>query len=109
LLAAAQLRMGDAEAAQKTVGSSVDVEDPGYLAVMSSASALKGDIAGGMRYLEQAVMQSPENAQLRTQLGLMRIAAGDPTQGEMDLDQALELDPSVADDPRYDRAEIALI
>ena len=109
LLAAAQVRMGDPQAAQRTLGNNTNVQDPQYLALMSSASALSGNIDEGMRYLEQAIVQSPENARLRTQLGMMRIAAGDPIQGEADLDQALGLDPSLADDPRYNRAEIALI
>lgn len=109
LLAATQVRMGDAEAARKTLGDDPNASDPQYLALMSTASALSGDVSAGLQYLEKAVLQSPEDARLRTQLGLMRIATGDPVQGEADLDQALGIDPSLADDPRYDRAELALI
>src|SRR3546814_7325737 len=55
------------------------------------------------------LFRSPQDAKLRAQLGMLRIATGDATQGQADLDQALGIDPSLADDPRYDRAEIALI
>jgi putative PEP-CTERM system TPR-repeat lipoprotein len=109
LLAATQVQMDDPEAARRTLGNAADVNDPDYLSLLSAASALAGDASGGLEYLERAVLQSPEDARLRAQLGMMRIATGDPTQGQADLDQALGIDPSLADDPRYDRAEIALI
>lgn len=109
LLAATQVRLGDPEGARRTLGDIPEGADPEYLSLLGAATTLSGDVASGLEYLEQAVMQSPEDARLRAQLGMMRIATGDPTQGQMDLDQALGLDPSLADDPRYDRAEIALI
>jgi putative PEP-CTERM system TPR-repeat lipoprotein len=109
LLAATQVRMGNADAARRTLGSDLAADDPDYLALLSTASALSGDIGAGLRYLEQAVLQSPGDARLRAQLGLLRIAAGDASQGAADLDQALSIDPGLADDPRYDRAEVALI
>jgi putative PEP-CTERM system TPR-repeat lipoprotein len=110
LLAATQVRMGNADAARRTLGDDfAAADDPDYLALLSTASALSGDIGAGLRYLEQAVLQSPGDARLRAQLGLLRIAAGDASQGAADLDQALSIDPGLAEDPRYDRAEVALI
>lgn len=109
LLAATQVQMGDPKAAQRTLGNIASSEDPDYLSLLSAASTLAGDSGAGLKYLEQAVLQSPQDAKLRAQLGMLRIATGDTTQGQADLDQALGIDPSLADDPRYDRAEIALI
>lgn len=109
LLAATQVQRGDPSAARRTLGDAVDTNDPAYLSLLSTASTLAGDASAGLQYMERAVLQAPQDARLRAQLGLLRIAAGDATQGQADLDQALGIDPSLADDPRYDRAEIALI
>lgn len=109
LLAATQVRLGNPDAARETLGNVPEGADPQYLSLLGAATTLSGDVGSGLQYLEQAVLQSPEDARLRAQLGMLRIAAGDPTQGQMDLDRALGLDPSLENDPRYDRAEIALI
>ncbi len=109
LLAATQVRMGDPGAARRTLGDDVGEKDPQYLALMSTVSALSGDIGSGMEYLERAILQSPDDARLRARLGLLRVATGDLTQGASDLDQALGIDPSIADDPNYDRGQIVLI
>lgn len=110
LLAATHMRMGNASAAHRTLGDDPQAaKDPEYLALLGATSAMSGDMPTGLRLFEQAVMQSPTDARLRAQLGLMRIAAGDATRGAAELEQAIAIDPSLANDPRYDRAEIALI
>lgn len=109
LLAATQVRLGNPDAARAALGNPPETADVEYLALLGATAALSGDVASGLQYLEQAVLQSPEDARLRAQLGMMRIAAGDTAQGELDLSQALELDPGLANDPRYESAEITLI
>ena len=105
MLAAVQLRLGQASDAQETLEpASADSEgDREFLSLASTAAVIAGDLERGQRYLELATTNAPDDPALRARLGLVKIAAGDTYAGTSDLERALELDPGQG------RAELALI
>jgi putative PEP-CTERM system TPR-repeat lipoprotein len=111
LLAASHLRLGETTEAERVLAEIGDqaAQDGEYLGLLSTSAALRGDPKQGLQYLEQAVVRSPEDAALRARLGLMRIATGDLNQGTIDLDEAIELDPQLEEDPALDAAERTVI
>jgi putative PEP-CTERM system TPR-repeat lipoprotein len=111
LLAASHLKLGNPTEADRVLAeiSNQSARDGDYLTLLSTSAALRGDTKTGLQYLEQAVVRSPEDAALRARLGLMRIATGDLNQGAIDLDDAIELNPQLEDDPTLDAAERTLI
>jgi len=46
---------------------------------------------------KQAVTSEPNNAEIRVHAAIVNAAAGRPEQAQKDLDQALKIDPSLAD------------
>jgi len=106
LLASTQLRLGRPAEAEKTLSPLVaqgDENDASVLAMIGQAAVQTGDMAAGSRYFQKAVQLSPKNAVLRANLGLVRLALGEPGQGVEDLEQAVEIDPGT------DRNEYILI
>jgi putative PEP-CTERM system TPR-repeat lipoprotein len=103
LLAAAQIAIGRPADAVKTLAPSAQgSEDVQLLAMIGEASARAGDLSSASRYLGQAVEREPDNAALRTQLGVTQVALGQTDTGVEELQKAAEQDPAAL------RPEIAL-
>lgn len=110
LLGATELQLGQPEKAVATLNAgAADSTDSAYLAVASVAIILSGEVEQGLSYLEQAVLQSPDDAGLRAHLGLTKIALGQTEQGALDLERALELDPEMEEGPGVDKVLRTLI
>ncbi|OZA11718.1 MAG: hypothetical protein B7X94_04865, partial [Hydrogenophilales bacterium 17-62-8] len=79
LLAASQLRLGRPDDAQRTLAASLKSgqADAGVLVVAGEIALAKKDYAQASRYFEQAAQLSPGNADIRTELGIARLAQGD--------------------------------
>ncbi|MCA1925844.1 MAG: PEP-CTERM system TPR-repeat protein PrsT [Thiobacillus sp.] len=79
LLAAAQLRQGRPDDAAKTLAPALKAAsvDAGVLAVAGEIAQAKRDFAQASAYFEQAAKQTPDNAAIRTSLGVSRLAQGD--------------------------------
>ena len=94
-LAAIHLRAGKPAQAILALGPYLgDKEaDAGVLALAGEAMSRQGDHAKAAGYLQQAVTLDPNNAQLRTALGQVRLAMGDRATGISELERAVALDP----------------
>jgi putative PEP-CTERM system TPR-repeat lipoprotein len=105
LLAATQLQLNrPADAVQTlTPAMTQSGDDAQLLAMIGTASARSGDLAGANQYLEKAVEERPENAALRTELGLTQIALGNTTTGIEELEKAVQQNPKEL------RPELALV
>ncbi|MDP1929316.1 MAG: PEP-CTERM system TPR-repeat protein PrsT [Thiobacillus sp.] len=79
LLAASQLRLGRPEDAARTLAPSLKAAQPdaGVLIVAGEIALAKKDFAQASGYFEQAAKLSPNNAAIRTELGISRLAQGD--------------------------------
>ncbi|MDP3126330.1 MAG: PEP-CTERM system TPR-repeat protein PrsT [Thiobacillus sp.] len=79
LLAASQLRLGRPDDAQRTLAASLKSAQPdaGVLVVAGEIALAKKDFAQASRYFELASKLSPGNADIRTELGIARLAQGD--------------------------------
>lgn len=79
LLAAAQLRLGRPDDAERTLAAALKSgqPDPGMLVVAGEIALAKKDFAQASLYFEQAAKLSPDNADIRTELGIARLAQGD--------------------------------
>ncbi|MFQ5957737.1 MAG: XrtA/PEP-CTERM system TPR-repeat protein PrsT, partial [Alphaproteobacteria bacterium] len=98
LLGATQLRIGRADEAVATLDPLLDggdEEDATLLAMIGTAAVRSGDLVAGSEYFQRAAALRPEAADIRTQLGLTRIALGQRELGIEDLEQAIEIDPGL--------------
>lgn len=89
MLAGTQLRLGRVEDAAKTLAP-IDLEktrDGGLFAIAGEIAAARGDFATATEYFEKAALRSPENPEIRTELGVARLALGD-RQALADLEAA---------------------
>ncbi len=111
LLASTQLRLGDPEAAHRTLqeGQNGKELDANYLALLSTTAELTGDRLNAVRYLEEALLRSPDDGLLQARLGLAKIAAGQTEGGEADLKQAAVVDPNVDSAQQALQARTAVI
>jgi putative PEP-CTERM system TPR-repeat lipoprotein len=109
ILAASLLRLKDAPTAKAVLRPLMTSEpqDPRALALMGTAEALSGNNDAAVKYLDKASALSPEDQTLRSQLGMVRIAAGDSAKGVADLQQVIDLSP--ASGSGVDSREITLI
>jgi putative PEP-CTERM system TPR-repeat lipoprotein len=101
LLAATQMRMGQADKAVGTLQAATRQpggEDAQLLAMIGTASAQAGDVRSASRYMERAVQQDPNNPALRARLGATQIALGNVAEGMDELEKAAEQDPAGAAD-----------
>ncbi|MDO9219419.1 MAG: PEP-CTERM system TPR-repeat protein PrsT, partial [Thiobacillus sp.] len=78
LLAASQLRLGRPDDAARTLAPSLKAQpDAGVLIVAGEIALAKKDFTQASSYFEQAAKLSPDNAAIRTELGISRLAQGD--------------------------------
>jgi len=79
LLAATQLRLGRPDDAEKTLApiNLEKVEDAGVLAVAGDIALAKKEFSKAAAYFDKAADLSPDNAAIRAQLGMARLAQGD--------------------------------
>lgn len=96
LLAATQVALGHSGEAVQTLLPAVNStsDDAQLLAMIGEASARSGDLTAANRYFAEAVTKQPENAALRTQLGITRVALGETQAGIGDLERAAQQDPT---------------
>jgi len=95
LLAATQLQLGQVEQAAQ---SARDVQpenkqDAELFAAIGEAVLRQGNLKLSREYLEKAVLQQPDQANLRTRLGLLQSATGEEGKGIEELKRAAELLP----------------
>jgi len=93
MLAASQLRLGRPDDAAKTLAP-IDFEktrDAGIYTVAGEIALAKQDFAKAANYFETAATLNPDNAAIRTELGLTRLAQGD-ARAMADLQAATEMD-----------------
>jgi putative PEP-CTERM system TPR-repeat lipoprotein len=104
LLATTHLRMGKADVALGEVHDLLKVsQDPSTLALAGEAYLVSGDAAAAARHYERAKALAPKDSSVRTSLGLVRFAAGEPERAISELEAA-----SAADAKNY-QADLALI
>lgn len=79
LLAASQLRLGHPDDAARTLAPALKSAHPdaGVLVVAGEIALAKHDQAQASAYFEQAAQRNPDNAAIRTELGISRLAQGD--------------------------------
>ena len=98
LLAATQLRLGRAADAENTLGSVKDeaTDDIELLQLIGEAAARDNDLATARRYLSLALKQQPDNRLVRTQLGIVEIAAGNAGAAIENLERVAIMDPAAS-------------
>jgi len=79
MLAATQLRLGRPDDAAKTLAPALKLagQDAGVLVVAGEIALAQKDFSQASAYFEQAAQRSPDNAAIRTELGISRLAQGD--------------------------------
>ena len=99
LFAAALLKARKVRAAIDVLGPALKVAptDTVLLGLIAEAYFQNNDIPNARKYYELAAKQSPQNARLRTGLGLARLAAGDTDRALADLEAAVEFGGSAAE------------
>ncbi len=98
LLAATQLRLGQAGDAKETLAplqEDLAPDDAALLALIGTAAQRSGDLEEGQQYLSRLVETQPENPVARAHLGAIELALGRTDDGILELEKALELDPTV--------------
>ena len=104
LLVTTHLRMGKTDVALNEVHDLLKVShEPSTLALAGEAYLANGDVAAAARYYEEAKALAPQDTAVRTRLGLVRFAAGEPQRAISELEAA-----SVLDAKDY-QADLALI
>lgn len=79
LLAATQLRLGRTDDASRTLAPALAASpDAGVLIVAGEIALARRDFAQATVYFEQAAQRDPNSAAIRTELGISRLAQGDP-------------------------------
>jgi putative PEP-CTERM system TPR-repeat lipoprotein len=93
LLAATQLRLGRPDDAAKTLAPALKFvdQDAGVLVVAGEIALAKKDFSQASAYFEQAAQRNPDNAAIRTELGISRLALGDQ-RAMADLHAAADMD-----------------
>jgi putative PEP-CTERM system TPR-repeat lipoprotein len=93
LLAAAQLRLGRPDDAAHTLAPALKAagHDAGVLVVAGEIALAKHELAQASAYFEQASQRNPDNAAIRTELGVSRLAQGD-NRALTDLQTAAAMD-----------------
>jgi len=95
MLAATQLRLGRPDDAAKTLAS-IDFEktkDAGIHAIAGEIALAKKDFAKAADHFERAALIKPENASIRLELGVTRLAQGDQ-RAMADLQAAADMQDS---------------
>jgi putative PEP-CTERM system TPR-repeat lipoprotein len=104
LLATTHLRMGKTDVALSELHDLLKVSpDPSTHALAGEAYLASGNAAAAARHYEQAKALAPKDTSVRTRLGLVRFAAGEPERAIIELEAA-----SAADAQDY-QADLALI
>jgi putative PEP-CTERM system TPR-repeat lipoprotein len=104
LLATTHLRMGKTDVALSELHDLLKVSpDPSTHALAGEAYLASGNAAAAARHYEQAKALAPKDTSVRTRLGLVRFAAGEPERAISELEAA-----SAADAQDY-QADLALI
>jgi len=104
LLATTHLRMGKTDVALAEVHELLKVsQDSSTLALAGEAYLASGDAAAAARHYELAKALAPKDTSVRTRLGLVRFAAGEPERAISELEAA-----SASDATDY-QADLALI
>lgn len=92
LLAAAQLRQGRADDAARTLAPVPrDLEDAGFQFVAGEIALARKQYSEAATHFERAAQLQPDNAAIRTELGVARLARGDP-RALADLQAAADMD-----------------
>jgi len=79
LLAATQLRLGRTDDASRTLAPALAASpDAGVLIVAGEIALARRDFAQATVYFERAAQRDPDSAAIRTELGISRLAQGDP-------------------------------
>jgi putative PEP-CTERM system TPR-repeat lipoprotein len=93
LLATTHLRMGKTDVALSEVHELLKVsQDPSTLALAGEAYLASGDAAAAARHYELAKALAPKDTSVRTRLGLVRFAAGEPERAISELEAASAAD-----------------
>ena len=110
ILAVSAFRIGETDRAYEIVAQVPPTlaADPQFLSFAGTSALFAGEPEEGLGFLEEAVLAEPDNAALRTQLGLLNIAAGNLETAAANLAQALDVDPAIVEQPEFDRARMAL-
>jgi putative PEP-CTERM system TPR-repeat lipoprotein len=97
LLAAAQVRVGDVDAAYFTLADAAARENlsPEDLAGLSTLSLIRGQREESVVLIEEAIVESPDDAGLRTRLGMLRMREGDAESAAAEFRRAAEDSPEV--------------
>jgi len=82
--------------------SSLSTEDAGLYASLGMEAVQQGDKENAKKMFELAVTLAPDNAELQTQLGILKLSNTDTDAGIGDLKKALAINPNLS------RANIAL-
>ena len=111
LLAASLLRLKEATTAKTILQPLLADNDARVLALMGTAEALSGNNEAAVQYMDKASALTPDDQALRSQLGMVRIAAGDPKTGVAELQQVLQLDRKSGEGAgdEIDAREISLV
>jgi putative PEP-CTERM system TPR-repeat lipoprotein len=95
LLASSQLRLGRVDDAARTLAPALQAKlaDPGLLVVAGEIALAKKEFSQATAYFEQASRLSPDSAEIRTELGISRLAQGDQ-RAMADLQAAADMEGS---------------
>lgn len=96
LLGASLLRQNETEQAIKVLLPLVEEGKAGSVvyALLGSANMKLGNYVQGTDYFEKAVETKPGESKLKTQLALSRLASGDSTTAQANLQEILDQDPN---------------
>lgn len=105
LLASARIKLGDGERAAEALLPVLEsaADDPQVLGLLGSAYLMQSQYAEGVELLERAAAIAPDEAVVRTQLGVSYLAAGSTELAQAALSAAVELDPT------FSRAGVVLV
>lgn len=94
LLAATRLRLQTPGLAFDTLDPllSEGDQDPQVLALAGSAALHNGDLDKGVEYLKKALLTDPDNAAMRTELGMAYLSLGDTQTAINELDRVIDSD-----------------
>lgn len=110
LLATTQLRLDEPDAALASlVEDGALLKEESGLRLVTDAALQSGNLQGGLQYLERLAAEGSESADLRLQMGFLKIAMGQVEEGANELKLAQQLNPDLSGDPTYGQAENLLI
>ena len=94
LLAANSLRANQPDKALETISPLLAPgNDAQAFAIAGEATLQLNQVAKAVEYLQKAAALAPQNAEVRTRLGVSRLATGQPDAGIADLESAFALAP----------------